>query len=82
MVANLIKSLLVLFVFLVVMKNSERQFAIAKSVRNVEVGAASIRALQEVGDRCGGQFETCWDGDGSTCCSGYCALNYGSNYNW
>ena len=35
MVANLIKSLLVLFVFLVMMKNSEHQFTTAKSVPDV-----------------------------------------------
>ena len=50
MVANLTKPLLVVFVFLVVMNNSERQFASAKSVPNVEVGTPSIRGLQEVED--------------------------------
>ena len=50
MVANLIKHLLVLFVFLSVMKNSKRQFAIAKSVHNAEVGSPSIGGLQQVED--------------------------------
>ena len=44
MVANLIKPLLFLFVFLVVMKNAKRQFAIA------EVGSPSIGGLQQVED--------------------------------
>ena len=73
MVANLIKSLLVLFVFLVVMKNSEHQFAIAKSVQNVEVGSPSIRGLQEAEDRCTGYARFClWSKD---CCSGKCKWN-------
>ena len=70
MIANLIKPLLVLVVFLVVMKNSERQFAIAKSVHNVEVGSPSIRGLQEVEDRCGKHGDACfWNG--SPCCGNF-----------
>ena len=60
MVANLIKSLLVLFVFLVMMKNSEHQFTTAKSVPDVEVGTPSIRDLQEVEDRCKASGSFCW----------------------
>ena len=67
MAANLIKPLIVLFVFFVVMKNSERQFAIAKSVQNFEVGSPSIRGLQEEEDRCKPWGSFCvWS---SECCS-------------
>ena len=70
MVANLIKPLLVVFVFLVVMNNSERQFATAKSVPNVEIRTPSTRDPQEVEDRCKGYGRACiWS---STCCSGRC----------
>ena len=74
MVANLIKPLLVLFVYLVVMKNSERQFAIAKSVQNVEVGLPLIRGLQEAEDRCQGWYKSCILS--SQCCSGKCRWNW------
>ena len=69
MVANLIKTLLVLFVFLILMKNSESQ-----SVPDVEVGSPSIRDIREVEDRgtCrdtkAGGF--CWSN--SECCSRQC----------
>ena len=69
MVANLIKSLLVLFVFLVMMKNSEHQFTTAKSVPDVEVGTPSIRDLQEVEDRCKAKGSFCMSS--SSCCSSY-----------
>ena len=73
MVANLIKPLLVLFVFLVVMKNSERQFAIAKYVHSVEVASPSIRGMQEVEDRkCKPSGGWCtWD---KTCCGRVCII--------
>ena len=77
MVANLIKSLLVLFVYLAVMKNSDSQFTIAKSVHNVEVGTPSIRDLQEVEDRCrpgGSKCES--SADASSCCSRMCFLGF------
>ena len=75
MVANLIKPLLVLFLFLVVMENSERQFTSAKSVPNVEVGTPSIMDLQEVEDSrqwqgCKGKGGGCWAYD--DCCSRRC----------
>ena len=72
MVTNLLKALLVLFVFLVVMKNSERQFAIAKSVQNVEVGSPSIRGLKEAEwlYRCLGLHKSCYLH--SECCSKKC----------
>ena len=70
MVANLIKPLLVVFVFLVVMNNSERQFATAKSVPNVEVRTSSTRELQEVEDRCKAKYSVC--GDNLSCCSRQC----------
>ena len=72
MVANLIKPLLVLFVFLVVMKDSERQFAIAKSVHNVDVASPSIRGMQEVEDRCKPKGRSCMGGGHKVCCSGRC----------
>ena len=64
MVANLIKTLLVLFVFLILMKNSESQ-----SVPDVEVGSPSIRDLEEVEDR-----DDCptWCWWSSECCSNQC----------
>ena len=73
MVANLIKPLLVLFVFLIVMKNSEHQFAIAKSVHSVEVASPSIRGMQEVEDRkCTKPGGWCiWS---SSCCGYQCFL--------
>ena len=76
MVTNVLKALLVLFVFLVVMKNSERQFAIAKSVQNVEVGLPSIRDLQEAEDRrCQGWYQSCILS--SQCCQpGKCRMNW------
>ena len=70
MVANLIKPLLVVFVFLVVMNNSERQYATAKSVPNVEVRTPSTRDLQEVEDRCKARNSFCWGS--SSCCSRQC----------
>ena len=72
MVANLIKALLVLFVFLVVMNDSERQFAIAKSVHNVDVASPSIRGMQEVEDRCKPKGSSCMGGGNKDCCSGRC----------
>merc|ERR1712212_120105 len=75
MVANLMKPLLVLFVFLVVMENSERQFTSAISVPNVEVGTPSIRGQQEVEDSrqwqgCRSKGSGCWAYD--DCCSRRC----------
>ena len=75
MVANLMKPLLVLFVFLVVMENSERQFTSAISVPNVEVGTPSISGLQEVEDSrqwqgCKAKGSGCWAYD--DCCSRRC----------
>ena len=64
MVANLIKTLLVLFAFLVVMRNSE-----SKSVPDVEVGSPSIRDLEEVEDRI---YCATWCWYSSSCCSNRC----------
>ena len=47
MVANVMKPLLVLFVFLFVLKNSKRQFAIAKSAHNAIDGSPSIGAYNK-----------------------------------
>ena len=70
MVANLVKTFLVLFVFLAVIKNYERQFATAKSINNLEVGTSSLRGQQDVEDRCKATWERCqWD---SECCSTLC----------
>ena len=67
MVANLIKTLLVLFVFLILMKNSESQ-----SVPDVEVGSPSIRGLKEAEwlYRCLGWHKSCYLH--SECCSKKC----------
>ena len=70
MVADLVKPLLVLFVFLIVIKDSERQFAIAKSVHNVDVASPSIRGMQVVEDRCKPNGSSCMGS--SECCSGRC----------
>ena len=73
MVENLIKPLLILFVFLVVTENSERQFATAKYVPNVEVRTPSIRDLQEPEDRCLEKyFKYCQAN--YQCCSGTCVF--------
>ena len=74
MVANLMKALLVLFVFLVVMKNSDSQFATAKSVHDVEVGTPSIRDLQEVEARCKKGGSPCTSS--KSCCSRACFVGF------
>ena len=58
---------------LVVMKKSERHFAIAKSVHSVEVASPSIRGMQEVEDRkCKPSGGWCtWD---KTCCGRVCII--------
>merc|ERR1711872_671662 len=72
MVANLIKPLFVLFVFLVVTENSEHQFATAKSVPNFEVEPPPIRELQEVEDRCKAGGSLCFGTGRGVCCSSKC----------
>ena len=79
MVPNLIKPLLALFLFVVVMKNSEHQFAIAKSVHNIEVGEPLIRAYTPYGrPQCKQIGENCNYG---VCCNNCCRKNpYGNGY--
>ena len=84
MAATNMKHILVLFVILALMKNLERQFASAKSVRNVvEEGSPSIsrfleevledkKANLEVEDRaCSKNGGGCWM-DTTQCCTGVC----------
>ena len=84
MAATKMKHILVLFVILALMKNLERQFASAKSVRNVEEDSPPIsrfleevlenkKANLEVEDRgCKGNGKRCGQGGNRECCSGRC----------